>query len=921
MTKYGLRTWVILLTLAPTVLVSLLLGSYFTVTRYEQLELQLVKDGTNIIEPLTIAAEQGLITNDREKLMRLLSVTHRKHSPAIRSITVFTPDHEVFVSSNFHRQFDSLRLNAGEQIPDATDIEYDYDNNSILFRAPILSSEKQYTGLPPAAIGYLTLQLDSSPTMLNQHRAAFYTFLIVLLGISVCMVFTIRLVRKVTKPITEMVHGIDNIRKGKLETRLGGQHIGELDDLKNGLNAMAKSIAEYHLEMQNNIEQATSDLRQTLEQIEIQNVELDLAKRRAQEAARVKTEFLANMSHELRTPLNGVLGFSRQLLKTSLTTSQYDQVMTIDNSAKNLLGIINDILDLSKLEAGKLTLEQVPFILRDAVDEVMQLLAPTAHHKGIDFAFIIDNKVPDDLLGDALRIKQVITNLVGNAIKFTEQGSVTLRISVEQVRGDNVCLKLEVKDTGVGISDEQQQALFQAFAQADASISRRFGGTGLGLVITKRLLAEMDGDIGLESQLHQGSYFWCTLCCRLSPIALGDHAQSEMLAGKTALIYEPQAYSMESLETPMHGWLMNVTPCRSKQQWQSLLKRNVKYDYVIVAIDEFDSNQLQTQLQALTYITRHAVLLSAVSSQHEIGHLENYQGMFVSHLRKPLVSNRLLAALQRMTRTTKAFPLNQQALERSEKMAMKVLAVDDNPANLKLIVTLLKEKVTQVAMANNGEQAIEMAAEESFDIIFMDIQMPNVDGVTATQTIRQGEFNQHTPVVAVTAHALPEEKANLLASGMDDYLTKPIEEHLLDSILQHWYRFNQQKQQSKELCHPLIDWQQALNQAGGRADLAKEMLQLLIESLPESRDAIEQAWQAQDNATLKAQVHRLHGACCYAGIPKLKSVVGTLERLLKEQHSQQDVEPEYFELMDLLAQLIDSPPPGLVDSNTTVASA
>ncbi|MBW8189583.1 two-component sensor histidine kinase BarA [Neiella marina] len=919
MTKYGLRTWVILLSLAPTVLVSLLLGSYFTVSRFEQLERQLVEEGANIVEPLTIAAEQGLVSNDRERLMRLLSVTHRKHTPAIRAITVFTPDHEVFVTSNFHRQFDSFRLKPGQAIPEGTDVSY--GRTSVTLRAPILSSAQQNIGQPPAPLGYLVVQLDRSAATLDQHRAAFYTFLIVLLGIAACLLFTIRLVRKVTKPISEMVKAIDDIRKGKLETRLEGQHIGELDDLKNGINAMAKSISEYHLEMQSNVEQATGDLRQTLEQIEIQNVELDLAKRRAQEAARVKTEFLANMSHELRTPLNGVLGFSRQLLKTSLTSSQFDQVMTIDNSAKNLLGIINDILDLSKLEAGKLTLEQVPFILRDAVDEVMQLLAPTAHHKGLDFAFIIDDKVPDDLLGDALRIKQVVTNLVGNAIKFTEQGSVVIRISVEQLRGDNIFLKLEVRDSGVGISHDQQQALFQAFAQADASISRRFGGTGLGLVITKRLLAEMGGDIGLESELNKGAYFWCTFCCRLSPIALGDHSQSEMLASKTALVYEPQPHALESIETPMHDWLMNVTPCRSKQQWQSLIQRQVKYDYVMLAVDEFDAHELQQQLAYLSRITRHAVLMSAVSSQHEIGHLDTFEGMFISHLRKPIVSNRMLDSMQRMTRTTATYPAQISQPKEPEKMPLKVLAVDDNAANLKLIVTLLKEKVAQVAMANNGEQAIAMAETESFDIIFMDIQMPNIDGVTATTTIRESDANKQTPVVAVTAHALPEEKANLLASGMDDYLTKPIEENLLDNILQHWHKFKHQNQQPQELQHPLIDWQQALAQAGGREDLAKDMLALLIESLPQSRRAIEQAWQAKDKKELAAQVHRLHGACCYAGVPKLKAIVAAVEGILKQQYSLEEVEPEYFEMFDLLTQLIDSPPPGLTDSSTTVANA
>ena len=670
MTKYGLRTWVILLTLAPTILVGLLLGSYFTVTRFAQIDTHVMEQGTNLIEPLSIAAENGLINNNREHLMRLITATHRKYSPAVRAITVFTVEHQIFASSNFHRQFNKYRLNKDDDIPLHTTIERDGD--SILLRSPIQTIPNELDLNNAELLGYIVIHLDRSSAILNQHRAAFYTLITVILGIATCLFFTTRLIRKVTRPIGEMVDAIDSIRRGRLETRLSGQHIGELDELKSGINAMAKSISEYHSEMQDNIEQATGDLRQTLEQIEIQNVELDLAKRRAQEAARVKSEFLANMSHELRTPLNGVLGFSRQLLKTKLTGPQSDQVHTIESSAQTLLDIINDILDLSKLEAGKLTLEQVPFILRDSIDEVMQLLAPTAFQKGLDFAFIIDERVPNDLLGDALRVKQIVTNLVGNAIKFTDSGSIVVRIGLEHVHGDKAVLKLEVKDTGVGISKDQQKELFKAFSQADASTNRKFGGTGLGLIITKNLANEMEGDVGLESEINQGAYFWCTFACRLSPITLGDQRSSEILAGKTALIYEPQAFGLESIETPMHGWLMNVNLCQNKQQWHSHLSTGTHYDFVLIATDSIEPAELKTQLKQVSEITKHAVLISALSNQHELDNLEVLDGMYISHLRKPIVSTRLLTSLTRIAKISTRPQSKQLASTIDKKLPLKV---------------------------------------------------------------------------------------------------------------------------------------------------------------------------------------------------------------------------------------------------------
>ncbi len=503
MTKYSLRSWVLVLALAPTILVGILLGSYFTINRFYELEDTLIEQGSNIIEPLAIASEVGLAANNREATKRLLAAAQLNKSTLVKSIAIFDADNQLFVTSHYHKDFEIMRYKGA--ISDLARTEYDQVGDSLVLRAPIFAAGSLLAvddapGFNEKPLGYISLLLNKEKALLEQHRAAVAAFIIVLIGVQLNLLFTFRLVKNVTQPITDMVRVVAKIREGKLDTRLEGNLIGELDLLKRGINAMAGSLSEYHDEMQQNIDQATSDLRETLEQIEIQNVELDLAKKRALEASRIKSEFLANMSHELRTPLNGVIGFARQLLKTPLHASQMEYIRTIERSATNLLSIINDILDFSKLEAGKMVLETMPFALRETLDDTMMLLAGSAHEKGLELVVDVAPEVPDAVSGDAMRVGQIITNLVGNAIKFTDQGSVLLKVDISNIKEDKLLLHCEVSDTGIGIEESQQELLFQAFGQADSSISRRFGGTGLGLVITKRLINQMGGQIGFSSR-------------------------------------------------------------------------------------------------------------------------------------------------------------------------------------------------------------------------------------------------------------------------------------------------------------------------------------------------------------------------------------------------------------------------------------
>lgn len=927
MTRYGLRARVITLTLAPTLIIGLALSAFFSFNRYHDLENQVINAGSNIIEPLAIASEEALRNQSRESVRRIISYAHRKNSKFVRSIAVFDNKHQLFVTSNFHPNFESLTYNKTQPIPTLGSAEMK-DSSTLVLRTPILAESRLVDGsanvetLP--VLGYIAIELDLSSLRLQQYQEIFSAILVLALGLALSSVFALRLMHDVTRPITHMKTMLDRIRRGHLDVRIEGKMHGELDELKKGINAMAASLSEYHGEMQHSIDQATSDLRETLEQLEIQNVELDIAKKRAQEAARVKSEFLANMSHELRTPLNGVIGFTRQMLKTQLSNGQKDYLQTIEKSANNLLSIINDILDFSKLEAGKLALENIPFEFEQNLEEVVDLLATSAHEKGLEITLKIDPKIPVGLVGDPLRIQQVLTNLVGNSIKFTERGNIDISVELRSMRDDAVELQFTVRDTGIGISERQQSQLFQAFSQADASISRRYGGTGLGLVITQKIVGQMGGEISLTSRLHQGSTFWFNLRLSKTEIPINDWFDPKILSGNNILLVESNMTSATLIQQTLNNVGANVA------YFSELPELSQMYDYVIYNLAPVAETRLETVeplvRQCLDFAPN--VIIGTPSTELALADylMKHYP---VKCVTKPLSRKKLLQAMLELhpieqPLTSRALPLHEISIE---KMPLKVMAVDDNPANLKLITALLTERVDTVVSCSSGENAIEEALKQKFDIILMDIQMPHMDGVTACHEIKLHSLNTDTPVIAVTAHAMLGERERLLKEGMDDYLTKPIEEHVLQQVLVHWnphpYQHQIEKldiaqqigpevidvQQQSPPNQPLsvIDWNSALKQAANKQDLARDMLKMLVDSIPELTHLIDEAIQGQlTHDELLHQVHKFHGSCSYCGVPRLKKICAVIEQALRSGNQIQDLEPELFELQEELEKVVQS---------------
>ncbi|MCW8997041.1 MAG: two-component sensor histidine kinase BarA [Psychromonas sp.] len=915
MTKYGLRAQVIAYTILPTIIIGGLLASYFSFHRYQQANDYLINRAINITEPLAIASEYGILDETRTILRRLISATHRKNSPMIKSIAIFDTNNKLFVTSNYHRNFERLRLKKGQKIPEITQITYYPD--SIIIHSPIIDEtdflDYQLTfDQPRKIVGYVALEVNSDEVELLLYRDTALSFSVVLLGILGSLYLAFKQAKRITAPISQMASVVEKISLGRLNSRVEGDYSGEIALLQEGINEMALAMSKHHEEMQESIDLATSELRETLDQMEVQNIELDITRKEAQQAARVKSEFLANMSHELRTPLNGVIGFARQLLKTQLTTNQIDYLQTIERSAENLLNIINDILDFSKLEAGKLTLEHIPFNLRDCIDETMHLLAPSAHEKNLELSMMIDKEVPYEVIGDAMCLQQIMTNLIGNAIKFTQQGNIEVqvqRISESAQKNNKVTLKIMISDTGIGISDKQQKQLFKAFAQADTSITRQYGGTGLGLVITQKLVKQMHGNIDLVSTPNQGSTFWFTIEIERNPRYPVNSLPVESLQQQSVLLYESNEYAALACSQLLKQWGIELSLAETELQWETLLTK--QYDNIIIGYSHCEnlSPLLGLIKQARQFGSNIVLLIN--SSDPSI--YETLMATGVNHcLRKPVNYKSLANTLISDKPVITQLGLQPPPQVRKD---INVMAVDDNPANLKLISAMLADRVHHVSTCTDGQQAVELAKKQAFDLIFMDIQMPVLDGISACMQIKNNDSNTDTPIIAVTAHVLPSEKEQFLQQGMDDCLAKPIDELALQRIINKWTQDKpvlenitaqpksaaQQSANNHKSGNHSFDWELALQQAAGKKELAKEMLIMLLNEFPLIATQADKAMAAEiDNIHFTRIIHKFHGGCSYSGVPKLKKIAGLIEKELKQGISPELLEPELLELLDEL---------------------
>ena len=630
-------------------------------------------------------------------------------------------------------------------------------------------------------------------------------------------------------------------------------------------------VDKRRVQLESEVANATEDLVNNLELFEEQNVRLDIARKDAVKASHVKSQFLANISHEIRTPLNAILGFSKELLTLALPSEKREHIQIINTSASNLLAIVNDVLDFSKIEAGKLRINQESFSPNDLLEEVVFLYAQIAREKGLTFAYQ-RAPLPEKLIGDPMRIKQVLTNLISNAIKFTQQGHILLVVKRIKTKNRKITLSFSVEDTGIGIQNRDKQKLFRAFSQLDEALNRSYHGTGLGLVISQQLVKLMRGRIYCDSTYGIGSQFRVLLRCAIDS-EIDDITPNSPWQNQSLVLFDSNPITRRANAMLFSQLGAQITSVESPD---FLLSLRASYDALIVDSTTLDRSKRSTLLRICqTFQAQDKILLHDSNQAREVK--PDRQKVFNRFIEAPLA----LARLNACQSDTQVDDANIWQHRLASLPAINVLAVDDMELNLKLLKTWLADSPINLVLSNSGKDALNLCQYLDFDLILMDVQMPDMDGVETTKRIRKTNVNQGTPVIAVTAHAFQEEKQRLLQSGIDDYLAKPLDLAALIDTIKRWSVGVGEDQQPIKCDLNDIDWQQAVDKANGNQALANDLFNEFVQQLDHAHRCIAEHAEVEEWDEVAHHVHRLHGVSCYTGVPKLQYLLAECEKNLK----------------------------------------
>jgi signal transduction histidine kinase/CheY-like chemotaxis protein len=779
MIHLSIKSKLILISMSTTATALLLASLAFVSYDYLDFREQQLKGMATLANMLGAGTTAALSFGDQKAANETLSTltTHANITTALLE----TPDGQPFASYVRAAAPSGSGDVHGAKPPAATRTIVTWTNLGV--RQPVVFGNE--------TIGTVYLESDRSESIARVRRFAGITLLVLLLSMLLAFGVTNWLQRLISQPILRLASAAEQVSREKdysIRVTHGGRD--ELGALVTGFNDMLEQIEERDGQLLRHKANLEQDVAERTSELVTLNLHLTGAKERAEGASRAKSEFLANMSHEIRTPMNGIIGMTELALDTNLNAEQRDQLGLVKSSAESLLSIVNDILDFSKIEAGRMELDRIDFSLRDTVEEALTPMAVQAHQKGLELMCDIAGDVPDALVGDAGRLRQVLLNLLGNAIKFTAHGEVLVSIATVFPDQGQAMLHVTVTDSGIGIPADKQSLIFEAFSQADGSTTRRFGGTGLGLTISAKIVAMMGGRIWVDSAPGQGSQFHFTMAAVAQRVPAIRPAARD-LAGLKVLVVDDNATNRHICEGTLLRWGMEPVLVAGGVPAIAAVREardgGRPFDLVLldVQMPEFDGFATAERLRDEGGAVAPTIMM--LTSSDVMGDSARSRAIGVAaYLVKPVRQVALRAAIAKAVGAATATPVVAVARpETAKRPARHILLAEDNRVNQRVARAILEKAGHTVVVANNGREAVDAMAATRFDLVLMDMQMPEMDGDEAMAVIRERErpAGGHMPIIAVTAHAMKGDREMCLAAGADGYIAKPLSAvALLDEI-------------------------------------------------------------------------------------------------------------------------------------------